>query len=114
MVEGQTETRVLHSELGMRYAELKSWEAAADHYLKAQEWAEATRLLINHKDELLESSAPFMKHSLEKISPEYFHADLRLVHLQVDTLAHLGEFQRCHRHLQRYPVTEGAGGNSRV
>ena len=93
MIEGQTEIRLLHSELAARFAEIQSWEDAAYHYVEGQEWAETATLLINHKDELLERSAPFLKRLLEKIAPEYFHADLRLVHLRVDTLAHLGEFR---------------------
>ncbi len=83
----------LHTRLASRYAERESWEDAVYHFIEGNEWAEATRLLIDHKEEFLNRSATFIRHSLQKISPDYFYSDLRLVHLQVETLAHLGEFR---------------------
>lgn len=91
-VEAKPIKQLLHAQLATLYEALKSWDQAIHHRLEAQDWAGATQLLTAHKEELLNGSSSFLKNALERMPPDYFFSDLRLVHIKADTLAHLGDF----------------------
>ncbi|MGH8544433.1 MAG: SLC13 family permease, partial [Gammaproteobacteria bacterium] len=91
-VEGPKEKQALHAQLSTFYEALQSWEEAIHHSVEGQDWPGAVRLLIAYKEKLLDGSSSFVNNVLQKIPPDYFYSELRLVHLQADTLVHLGEF----------------------
>ncbi|MGH7769869.1 MAG: SLC13 family permease [Candidatus Binatia bacterium] len=91
-LEGNEAKRRLHSELAGRYEALKDWPQAIHHRTEAEEWPAVANLIAAHREELLDGSAPLLKNALAKIPPDSFYADLRLVHIKADTLAHLGDF----------------------
>ncbi len=90
-VEGKETKDRLHIQLAIQYKMLENWDLAIHHSIEAQDWPGATRLLIAHKEELLNGSAPFLKNALERISRDHFFSDLHLVHLRAATLVHLGD-----------------------
>ncbi|HEY2987971.1 MAG TPA: SLC13 family permease [Candidatus Binatia bacterium] len=90
--EGREAKQQLHAELAGRYETLKDWPQAIHHRLEAQEWPAVSELIAAHREELLDGTAPLLKNALEKIPPDFFYADLRLVHIKAETLAHLGDF----------------------
>lgn len=90
--DGRETKRRLHAQLSTLYEALKSWDQAIHHCLEAQDWFGAARLLLTHKEDLLQHSAPFLKNALERIPPDYFFSNLRLVHIKAETLTHLGDF----------------------
>jgi anion transporter len=90
-VEGEERKQRLHAQLATLYEAIGDWNQAAHHCLEAKDWPGASRILIAHKEDLIKSSAAFVKSAIEKIPPDYFYSDLDLVHLQADTLSHLGD-----------------------
>ncbi len=90
--EGQQSKRRIHAQLATLYAALQKWTQAIHHCMEGQDFPGATSLVIAHKDDLLNGDSRFLKNVLEKIPPDYFFSDLRLVHVKAETLAHLGEF----------------------
>jgi anion transporter len=89
--QGKETKQRLHAQFSTLYESLRSWDQGVHHCLEAQDWAGATRILVAHKEELLNGSAPFLKNALEKIPADYFFSDLRLVHIKAEVLAHLGD-----------------------
>src|SRR5262249_17163501 len=61
------------------------------HCLEAQKWSRATQLLIEHQEELLNGSSPFVKNAVERIQPDHFFAEPHLAHIKAMTLAHEGD-----------------------
>ncbi len=92
-LEGKETKERLHTQLATQYETLQTWDQAIHHSMEAQDWAGAARLLIAHREELLNGSAPFLKNALERMSPDTFFSDLRLVHLRATVLAQLGDFR---------------------
>ena len=92
-LEGKEAKASLHTQLATQYETLQTWDQAIHHFIEAQDWAGAVRLLIAHKDDLLNGSALFLKKALERMSPDFFFADLRLVHLKATASAQLGDFR---------------------
>ncbi len=91
-LEGKEAKERLHTQLAAQYETLQTWDQAIHHFIEAQDWAGAARLLIAHKDDLLNGSESFLKKALEKMSPDFYFADLRLVHLKATASAQLGDF----------------------
>ena len=89
--EGKEARRHLHTRLAELYESLNLWDHAAHHFIEALDWGGAARILSDHKEELLNSSASFLKSALERIPQDYFYSNLRLVHIKAETLAHLGD-----------------------
>ncbi len=89
--EGKETREQLHAQFAERYESLSLWDHAIHHFIEARDWAAATRLLSGHKEELLNGLASFLKSALERIPQDCFFADLRLVHIKAETLAHLGD-----------------------
>ncbi|MCZ6622802.1 MAG: anion permease [Deltaproteobacteria bacterium] len=96
-IDGKETKKRLHTQLAAQFVVLETWDQAIHHYLEAENWPGAARLLIVHKDDLLDGSALFVKNALERIPPEHFFSDSGLVHLKVNTLAHLGNFREAIR-----------------
>lgn len=92
-VEGNETKQRLHAQLATQYEVLETWDLAIHHYMEAQDWPGAARLLIAHKEDLLNGSALFLKNAVERIPPDHFFSDLRLVHIKADTLAYLEDFR---------------------
>jgi anion transporter len=90
--EGDETKQQLHSQLAGRYEAIGDWPEAIHHRSQAREWSAVANLIAAHKEELLDGSAPLLKNALEKIPPDSFYSDLRLVHIKAETLAHLGDF----------------------
>jgi len=93
VLEGKEAKERLHTQLATQYEILHTWDQAIHHFIEAQDWAGAARLLIAYKDDLLNGSALFLKKALERMSPDVFFADLRLVHLKATASAQLGDFR---------------------
>src|ERR1043166_7145308 len=71
---------------------LKDWAAGLRHRVAAEEWPAAADIIATRKDDLLADSAPLLKQALEKLPPDIFYRDLRLVHIKAETLARLDDF----------------------
>jgi len=107
--EGKETKERLHAQLAAQYEVLETWDLAIHHSIEAQDWAGATRLLIAHKEDLLDGSASFLKNALNKIPPDHFFSDLRLVHIKATTLAHLEDFSGAIRTYQEVLAQRGSG-----
>jgi len=90
--EGEPAKCEIHSQIAARFEILKDWAAALHHRVAAEEWAAAANTIAAHKEDLLDSSAPLLKQALEKMPPDIFYRDSRLVHIKAETLARLGDF----------------------
>jgi len=71
-VEGKETRDRLHIQLAIQYKLLETWDLAIHHSIEAQDWPRAARLLIDHKEELLNGDASFLRDALERISREVF------------------------------------------
>jgi len=90
-VEGRETEQQLHTQIGAQYEALGDWQQAIHHSLEAQDWPRAARLLIEHQEELLNGSSPFLKNAVERIPPDHFFAEPHLAHIKARALAHLGD-----------------------
>jgi anion transporter len=90
--EGEDAKRDIHSRIAARSELLKDWAGALRHRLAAEDWTAAAEAIAAHQQELVNASAPLLKDALEKMPPEIFYRDVRLVHVKADTLAQLGDF----------------------
>jgi anion transporter len=111
-IEGREAPARLHAKVAAIYESLSAWDQATHHFLEARDWHEAARLLIAYKEELLNGAAPFLKNAVERIPPDYFFSDLRLVHLKADALAHLGDFAGAVRTYKEVLSQRGSGAES--
>ncbi len=111
-IEGREAPARLHAKVAAIYESLSAWDQATHHFLEARDWREAARLLIAYKEELLNGAAPFLKNAVERIPPDYFFSDLRLVHLKADALAHLGDFAGAVRTYKEVLSQRGSGAES--
>jgi anion transporter len=89
--EGAENKLRLHADFAARYEALGDWPAALDQRMAAKDWANAGRLLIAHKDELLESSVRFVKDCLGRLPSDALYGDVALVHIQADAFYRLGD-----------------------
>ena len=89
--EGAENVLRLHADFAARYEALGDWPAALDQRMAAMDWANGGRLLIAHKDELLESSGRFVKDCLERLPSDVLYGDVALVHMQADAFYRLGD-----------------------
>ena len=108
--EGKETKELLHSQLGSQFEALQTWDQAIHHFLEGKDWAGAARLMIAHKDELLDSHASFLKGAFERFSPDHFFSDLRLVHLRATVLAHLGDHRAAIQSYKEVLSQRGSGG----
>lgn len=113
-VEGSQAKQLLHAQLGTVFESLHEWSRAIHHFLEAGEWAGATRLLIACHDELSRSSPAFAKKALERIPPEHFYSEPRLVHLKAEILAQLGDFAGAAQVYKQALAQRGAFGSEAV
>src|SRR5499426_134778 len=90
-VEGREIEQQLHAQIAAQYEALGDWKQTIHHSLEAQKWPKAVRLLIEHQEELLNGSSPFVKNAVEKIPPDQFVAEPHLTHIKAQALAHLGD-----------------------
>ena len=90
-VEGKESERDLHSQVAAKYEALGDFEQAIHHWLEAQDWSRATKLLVAHQDQLVNGTALFVSNAVDRIPRDQFFADPYLVHIKVTALAHLGE-----------------------
>jgi divalent anion:Na+ symporter, DASS family len=90
-VEGRETEQQLHAQIAAQYEALGDWQQAIHHSLEAQEWPKAAQLLIEHQEELLNGSSPFVKNAVERIPPDHFFAEPHLAHIKARALAHLGD-----------------------
>lgn len=111
-IEGREAPARLHAEVAAIYESLNAWDQTTHHFLEARDWREAARILIAHKEELLNGAAPFLKNAVESIPPDYFFSDLHLVHLKADALAHLGDFAGAVRTYKEVLSQRGSGAES--
>jgi anion transporter len=91
--EGEEAKREIHSRIAARFESLEDWPAALRHRIGAEQWPAAADAIAAHKDDLLNDSAEVVKQALEKMPPDVFYGDPRLVHIKAETLAKLGDFQ---------------------
>jgi anion transporter len=90
-VEGRETEQQLHAQIAAQYESLGDWQQAIHHSLEAQEWPKAAQLLIEHQEELVNGSSPFVKDAVERIPPDYFFTQPHLAHLKAGAFAHLGD-----------------------
>jgi anion transporter len=90
-VEGRETEQQLHAQIAAQYEALSDWQLAIHHSLEAQEWSKAAQLLIEHQEELVNGSSPFVKNAVERIPPDHFFAEPHLAHIKAGALAHLGD-----------------------
>ena len=82
--EGKETIHELHIKLSSRYEALQRWDQAIHHRIEAQDWPAAIRLIVDHKDEMLDRSAPFLNNVIEQIPPDDLLSDLRLIHIKAE------------------------------
>jgi anion transporter len=107
--EGKEAKSGLHAQCAKQYEALGIWDQAIHQRLEAKDWPGAARLLAAHKEELLNGSTPLLKDAVERIPPDYFFSDLRLVHIKAETLANLGDFGGAVRTYKEVLSQRGAG-----
>ena len=90
-IEGRETEQQLHTQIAAQYEALGDWQQAIHHSLEAQEWRKAVKLLMEHQEELLNGSSPFVKNAVERIPPDRFFAEPHLAHIKARALAHLGD-----------------------
>ena len=90
-VEGREAKQQLHVRIAVQYEALEDWQQAIHHFLEAQDWPKAGRLLIEHQEKLLKGSSLFVKSAVEKIPPDHFFAEPYLAHIKALALSHLGD-----------------------
>ena len=90
-VEGRETEQQLHAQIAAQYEALGDWQQTIHHSLEAQVWPKAAQLLIEHQEELLNGSSPFVKNAVERIPPDHFFAEPHLAHIKARALAHLGD-----------------------
>ncbi|HXV82418.1 MAG TPA: cyclic nucleotide-binding domain-containing protein, partial [Candidatus Binatia bacterium] len=108
-VEGRETEQQLHAQIAAQYEALNDWQQAIHHSLEAQQWSKAAKLLIEHHEELVDGSSPFVKNAVEKIPPDHFFADPHLAHIRASTLAHLGDLGGAVRIYKEVLSRKGAG-----
>ena len=89
--EGNESIQPLQAQIAEQYEQIGAWDQAIHHWIEAQNWPRASELLAAHRDELLDGSAASLKKAVDRIPPDYFFSDLRLVRIKADLLAHLGD-----------------------
>src|SRR4051812_16377182 len=82
----------IHSRIAARFEALQDWPAALRHRIAAEDWASAVDAIEAHREDLLNDSAGLVKQALDKMPPDVFYRDPRLVHIKAETLARLGDF----------------------
>jgi CRP-like cAMP-binding protein len=90
--EGTETTRQLQSQIAVQYERLGDLEQALHHFIEAEDWPRAIRLVITHKEQLLNGAALSLRNTIERIPPDHLFANPQLVHLKAEALAHLGDF----------------------
>jgi anion transporter len=90
-VEGAAKKQQLHSRFAALYEAQRAWEQAVRQSGDAKDWSGIGRLLIAHKDELLENSAGFVKWAVGRMPPDELYADVALIQIQADALCRLGD-----------------------
>lgn len=108
-VEGRETEQQLHAQIAAQYEALNDWQQAIHHSLEAQQWSKAAKLLIEHHEELVNGSSPFVKNAVEKIPPDHFFADPHLAHIRARALAHLGDLGGAVRIYKEVLSRRGAG-----
>ncbi|MGE5818368.1 MAG: SLC13 family permease [Deltaproteobacteria bacterium] len=107
--EGKEIKQQLHGQIAAQYEGLGDWQQAIHQRINTQDWPEITRLLITQQDKLLNGAAMLVKMALENIPQEHFFADLRLVHMKANTLAHLGDLPGALRTYKEVLSTKAQG-----
>src|SRR5919108_1965913 len=69
--EGIEGMREVHARLGGRYEALEIWDQAVHHRIEAQDWPEASRLILVHKEELLNSSTHFLIDAFDRLPQDH-------------------------------------------
>jgi anion transporter len=108
-VEGREGKQRLHAQLATLYEALKGWDQAIHHRLEAKDWSGAVSLLTAHKEELLETTGPFLKNAIDRIPLDHFFSDPSLVHLKADALVHSGDMQGAIRAYKEALSQTGSG-----
>jgi anion transporter len=98
--EGREKKLGLHVDFAARYEALGDWSAAIDQSLAAEDWANAGRVLIAHKDQLLADASLYVKNAVSRIPAEIFYQDAALVLLQVEAQTLLGDDAAALRYLK--------------
>lgn len=89
--EGEESLQPLQARIAEQYEQLGAWDQAVHHWIEAHDWPRAAELLGAHRDELLDGSAAALKKAVDRVPPDYFLSDLRLVRIKADLQAHLGD-----------------------
>ena len=108
-VDGRETEQQLHAQIAAQYEALGDWQQAIHHSLEAQEWPKGAQLLIEHQEELLNGSSPFVKNAVERIPPDHFFAEPHLAHIKARALAHLGDLGGAVRIYKEALSQRGAG-----
>jgi anion transporter len=108
-IEGRETEQQLHAQIAAQYKALGDWQQAIHHSLEAQEWRKATELLMEHQEELLNGSSPFVKNAVERFPPDHFFAEPHLVHIKARALAHLGDLAEAVRIYKEALSQKGRG-----
>jgi anion transporter len=87
--EGAEQASAIHKKLAAFYESTACWEQAINHYLEANEWECASRLMLSCKNALLDENIPSLG-ALAKLPPDYLLSNLSLVHLKADREARSG------------------------
>ncbi len=92
-IEGKEGKQQFLAQLATFYEFMRKWDDALLHRLEAKDWSGASRILMAHQDELIESAPLLVKDALYKIPAEVFLADVSLVQLKSETLMRFGEIK---------------------
>jgi ATP/maltotriose-dependent transcriptional regulator MalT len=89
--EGAEKKIALHVGFSSIYEKQSNWGQAIHQSLEAKDWPTVGRLLVAHKDELLDNSPAIVKDAVARLPSEDFNADVALVHIQAEALYRLGD-----------------------
>jgi CRP-like cAMP-binding protein len=90
-IEGAEKKQQLHVEFAALYEAENNWERAIHQRLEAKDWPGASRIIVHHKDELIQSSALFLRKAIARIPQDYFYGELPLIYIHADVLCCLGD-----------------------
>jgi anion transporter len=88
--EGAEHIAAIHKKLAAFYESSACCVEAIDHYLEANEWERAGRLMLNCKNELLHENSANLENALARLPPDYLLTNFSLVYLKADCEAESG------------------------
>lgn len=90
-VEGAAKKLQLHSQFASLFEKQSNWGQAIHHSVEAKDWSAASRILLAHKDDLLDNFPGLIENLRARMPRDVFYGNLPLVQLYADTLCRSGD-----------------------